>query len=119
MAHPPNKRPVVWIMNQSYQHDYSKAKKFGELREVTRGPVNIFNPEKIVPFLNGKLSKVKQEDYLLICGHTLLNFFAINEVLQRYNYAKLLVYGAKYKDYRVVKISREFLQENSHPTQDQ
>lgn len=104
------RRPRVWVINQSYQYDYSKAKEFGDLTTLTKGKVNIFSPENLVPLLRTRMKAMKNEDFLLVCGHSVLTFFVIHEALRKMEEVKLLVYGAKYQDYAVVPIRRDFFQ---------
>ena len=99
---------VVWVVNQSYRHDYSGAGKFGRMEELTHGTVDVFSGQALGRSLETKLSRVTEEDFLLICGHTILNIAIVLELFKRLKSVNLLVYGAKYKDYRVVKWTNPF-----------
>lgn len=58
---------TVWVINDS-GHDYSSASKYGHLRPLTKGPVNIFTTHDLLAELKTTLSESKPEDILMYSG---------------------------------------------------
>lgn len=64
--------PKVFIINDS-GHDYTEAKKFGELVFLTTGTVASYDANKNYRQIVDKLKQAKQEDFILITSLASLN----------------------------------------------
>ena len=65
--------PLVWIVNAA-GHDMADAGRFGELRNITEGRVNVLNTDRLAEELKEKLKGFDhRHDFLLLSGAILLN----------------------------------------------
>ena len=96
---------MVYVLNNKL-HDYSKAKRFGDLKIVTEDNVPLFRTDAVLDILKKRLESFTEEDYLLLSGPVLLNVFATNLLLGRMETLKLVVFDAKQQDYVIRHISR-------------
>lgn len=64
--------PKVFVINNS-GHDYSKAKRFGELVFLTEGKVDGYAINKNYRELADKLKDVREGDYILVTSLASLN----------------------------------------------
>lgn len=89
----------VYICNYA-GYDYAAARKYGKLKSVTKGTVNIFKINRLAFDVKQALDEFDpEEDYLLFGGNILINVIAVNEILSRSETVKCLIYGAKKQDY--------------------
>ena len=101
--------PKVYIVNDAYQHDYSKALRFGELISVTRGNVHVFKIPRLVWSIRDAMKDFTDLDYVLLSGSGILNFLVITEALSHCNSAvNILQFGAKTEDYVPGEIRKDF-----------
>ena len=100
---------TVYIVNYAGQFDFKPAQKFGKLKAITKGKVNIFDASRLAPDVCNELKDFNaKEDFLLFCGSTIINVIATIEVLKKSNYVKVLVYGTRDGDYVPVTINRDW-----------
>lgn len=93
----------VFILNQA-GHDYSGAKKWGELVPVVSGNMNVFRPDRSLFTITEKLSDFNPDtDFLLLSGNTFGNVLCALYVMHHLNgnmkRINLLVYDAKNIEY--------------------
>lgn len=87
--------PTVWIANRNPARDYSRAKEYGPLRELTVGSVNVFALERVLADLHAALGEARPDDYLLLSGTNVVNAFAVALWLRRFGRVRLLLYDYK------------------------
>jgi len=58
---------TVWVVNDS-GHDYSSGAKYGKLKPLTKGPVNIFTTHELLSELKNTLADSRAEDILMYSG---------------------------------------------------
>jgi hypothetical protein len=67
--------PTVYVVNKS-AHDFSAAEEFGQLKFLSSGSRDRYAVNSIHRDFYEILSKSKPEDYILICGLTVMNCIA-------------------------------------------
>lgn len=95
--------PSVWIVNKG-AHPYHHAEKFGTLRSLTEGKVNIFSIDNLKQEIIRKLEEggAKASDFLLLSGYNLPNMIAGHWFMQKFGKVKLLVWGANKQKYSLL-----------------
>jgi hypothetical protein len=100
---------TVYIVNYAGQFDFVPAKKFGKLKAITKGKVNIFDYARLAEDVKEKLKDFNHKtDFLLFCGSTIINVAAVLEVMKKSPYVKVLVYGTRDQNYAPVTINRDW-----------
>jgi hypothetical protein len=87
----------VYIANDPGTLDFSGAKQFGELVFITKGTVDIFNPDRLMRDIHIKLKDWDAEDYLLLSGSIVISFLTAL-MLQTKN-VRLLIFDSKSRKY--------------------
>lgn len=95
----------VYILNNTI-HDYSKAKRYGKLVDVTKGKVPIFKTSTVRATLEEGLADFTEDDYLLLAGPTILSVMASVILFNKFETVKFLVFDAKQQDYVVRHINK-------------
>ena len=95
--------PSVWIVNKG-SHPYDPAEKFGKLKTLTEGRVNIFALDNLTAEITSKLESegATANDLLLVSGYAILNLIAGHWFLKKFGRCKLLVWGANRQKYMVL-----------------
>jgi len=95
--------PSVWIVNKG-SHPYEPAEKFGTLKTLTEGRVNIFALDNLTNEIRTKLETegATANDLLLVSGYAILNLIAGHWFLKKFGRCKLLVWGANRQKYMVL-----------------
>ena len=88
----------VFVANFNNQ-DVSPAERFGQLVYLTEGSTNIFNTNKLVVEIKSKLEEIRDTDFLLVSGHSIVNIIASSIILFKYGILNVLIYDAKTQDY--------------------
>ena len=88
----------VFVANYNGQ-DMSPAERFGQLVYLTEGSTNIFNTNKLISEIKDKLDVVREDDFLLVSGHSIVNIIASSLILFQYGLVNVLIYDAKTQDY--------------------
>jgi hypothetical protein len=112
-----NNNPRVFVVNDAFKYNFDKAEKFGNIIPLTRGNLNVFNPDRLIWDFREKLTSFTKSDYILLSGHAIACMFAINEALRVVEEVEVLIYGAQRNDYQSVTLKRkywEFLQEGTN-----
>lgn len=95
----------VYVVNNT-NHDYSKAKQYGELVYITKGKLPIFKTNTVRAMLEKGLVKFTKDDYLLISGPAIVNVMAATILYNKLNSVKFLVFDAKQQDYVVRHLNK-------------
>lgn len=91
--------PTVWICNEA-GHDYSDAKRFGEIKPLTLGNVNPLQLDRLNWHIAHGIAKyANPDDYLLISGTPMVNASALLIWLTAFRSAKVLQWNAKRRKY--------------------
>ena len=88
---------TVWIVNNA-GHDFSLAKQYGELRDITRGNLDIFRPDRNLFNITETLLEFDSKvDYLLLSGNVLANMMVASVLflVHKVKSINLLIYDAK------------------------
>ena len=95
----------VYVVNNT-NHDYSKAKQYGELVYITKGKLPIFKTNTVRAMLEKGLVKFTKDDYLLISGPAIVNIMAATLLFNKFDTVKFLVFDAKQQDYVVRHLNK-------------
>lgn len=95
----------VYILNNTH-HDYSKAKRYGKLVDVTKGKVPIFKTSTVRAMLEEELADFTEDDYLLLAGPAILSVIASAILFNKFETVKFLVFDAKQQDYVVRHLNK-------------
>ena len=95
----------VYIVNNT-NHDYSKAKQYGEPVYITKGKLPIFKTNTVKAMLEKGLAKFTKDDYLLISGPAIVNVMAATILYNKFDTVKFLVFDAKQQDYVVRHLNK-------------
>ena len=91
--------PTVFVINDS-GHNFEDAKRFGPLVTLTEGQVNPFHTDRLLAFIEGRLSMSKPEDLLLLCGTPILNTIAAVVFHKKHGTLNVLIWDAKRREYK-------------------
>jgi hypothetical protein len=95
---------IVWVVNVG-GHAYDDAKRFGELKPVTQGRINVFSVDNLVSAVRTKLAgEATQEDYVLVSGYSTVNAIVIHFFLKKYKFCKLLIWDAREFKYKALTL---------------
>lgn len=97
----------VFIVNESYKHNYDNARAFGIPVRVTVGNVQVFDT-RVIWDIRTAMENFCPQDYILLSGHALLCFYVLAEAFRRASEIKILVWGAKTNNYEVLTLTRKF-----------
>ena len=95
----------VYVVNYT-NHDYSKAKQYGELVYITKGKLPIFKTNTVRAMLEKGLVKFTKDDYLLISGPAIVSVMAATILYNNFDTVKFLVFDAKQQDYVVRHLNK-------------
>ena len=90
----------VFITNMGY-HDFSKAKRFGDIVPCTKGDVDLLHTDRIEARIQTVLDDSEDTDYLLISGHQLLVALCIGYWFRLHRTVNILYWDALVGDYLV------------------
>ena len=95
----------VWVVHKGF-HDYTKAEKYGNLKYVTWGVINVFKMDRLIAQIKKQLDgKVQEGDYILISGYAVTNGLVMNYFLQRFpEKVKLLQWEGNRDRYKIITI---------------
>lgn len=84
--------PVVFVTNLG-AHDYEPAKKFGELRFLTKGKIKRYATSTIYrDFIDGMSDGIK-EDFLLVSSLSILNSIASAIIARKFGVVNFLLFS--------------------------
>ena len=90
----------VFITNLGY-HDFSPAKRFGDLVPCTKGNIDIKQTDRIEAQIQNTLDASEAEDFLLISGHPVVVCLATGYWFRLHRSVNLLYWDPLLQDYRV------------------
>lgn len=89
----------VWIVNKR-NHNYEHASKFGTLKALTVGKINIFKTQELANEIKNTLDAYATEnDYIVLAGYIVANIIAVHYFLIRFGKANLLIWDANQNRY--------------------
>ncbi len=84
-------KPKIYIVNKGC-HDFSAAEKFGTLITLTEGKYNLLAIGKMYRDMEDILSKSSHDDYIILCGPTVMNVIATSIFTKLHGKLNLLIY---------------------------
>lgn len=87
--------PNVYVINRS-SHDFSDAKRFGDLVFLSQGNINRFATNKIARFFAPMIDSSKPDDYILITGLTVMTCIATGMFAYKHGRLNLLIHRANH-----------------------
>lgn len=81
----------VYVVSGS-AHDFSSAKKYGELVFLSKGPINRYGVNNIHRQFESILKHSNPEDYILICGLSIMNAVASAIFARKHGRLNLLLF---------------------------
>jgi hypothetical protein len=97
-------RPTVWIVNKGNHPTFDTAEKFGDIKILTEGRVNIFSIDNLQQEIETKLEEggASSDDLVLVSGYNIPNMIAGNWFMERFGFCRLLVWGANRQKYMIL-----------------
>ena len=92
--------PTVWIVSDS-GHDYSTAKKFGEVSFLYNDKINVFASDKLVKELCAKLQNSNKNDCVLPSGNSLATCLTFSILMSKHSMVNMLIYSFRNQMYEV------------------
>lgn len=96
---------TVYIVSDS-GHDYSTAQKYGQLKFLYDGKINVFASDKLVKDLREQLCESSEGDYLLPSGNSLATCAAFSILLNMHGIVNILIYSFRNRVYEVRSVTR-------------
>lgn len=96
----------VFIANVS-GHDYTRAKRFGDLIGVTQRRVDITHTDRLELDVQSVLRNASDKDYLLVSGSPVVNALCIAYLLNKHGHVNMLFWDALERDYILRTINGE------------
>lgn len=93
----------VFVVNKS-SHDFSRAKRFGELIYCTEGRFNRFATNDMIRKFNEAMENSSKDDYILLCSLNVMNAIACAVFASKHGTLNLLLY----KDGRYIERNHLF-----------
>lgn len=90
----------VFIVND-HAHDFSPAKKYGELVAITEGRINPFNHHELFMEVAEKIKEADPDDFLLVCGNQALNIYCGFAWILQHKKIRLLIYDSLHNRYLI------------------
>lgn len=81
----------VYVTNRG-GHDYSAAKRYGELVYLTEGEIPRYNTSQMFRAIEGVLKDSEQDDYILLTSLTTLNTVACSYFAHKHGRLNLLLF---------------------------
>lgn len=83
--------PKIYVVNKGC-HDFSSASEIGTLIYLTEGKYNLLSIGAIYRQMQPILSSSDEEDYILVCGPTVMNIVATSLFISLHSRLNLLIY---------------------------
>ena len=84
-------KPKVYVVSGS-SHDFSQAKKFGELVFLSEGPMNRYAVNDMYRQFWARMEGSNEDDYLLVCGLAIMNAVAASILMSKHNKINYLLF---------------------------
>lgn len=89
---------TVYIPNRVF-HDYSDARRFGELVQLSQGSIDTMSLEDLESRFREKMKESMPHDWILLSGSPLLNVIAAHIQLEKHGAVKMLQWNAVMREY--------------------
>jgi len=94
--------PIVWIPNKA-GHNFSDAKRFGDIRFLSEGSVNQYSTNNIYRVFVEALSEAQEQDFLVVSSLSILNSIASSILAYRFGMVNYLLFkNGRYLERSVV-----------------
>jgi len=100
------REPIVWIPADS-GHDYSDARRYGNLRFLSEGPMNIFDVTHMHRLFEKRLEKSQRQDFLLNSGLSQMQQVAAGILINKHQRLNLLL--CKFVEGEPTYVSRQIV----------
>lgn len=105
--------PTVYIVSKS-AHDFSAAERFGDLVALSVGPMNRYNTNNIHRQFYDILQDSKPDDYVLICGLSIMSCIACSIMTHLHGRLNILIFkNGKYVERNMILDERRWEEEES------
>lgn len=94
----------VYIVNKG-NHVYDSAKSFGEIVFLTEGRQSVFSTDNLKEKISSGLDNITDKDYLLVSGHIIPNAIAINCIIKKLSFARILIWIGNKAEYHLVTLT--------------
>jgi hypothetical protein len=81
---------TVWIVQTDRRRDYSAAEEFGEVKEVFSSIGRNFSPQAAIEHARRVLSKMQDDDYILMAGDYALCAICVTVASERNDVCNVL-----------------------------
>jgi len=81
----------IYIPNQGC-HDFTDAEQYGTVIPMTSGHFSLLSTGKMYRIFDKHLSRSTSEDYILVCGPSVMNAIAAGIFATKHNCLNLLLY---------------------------
>lgn len=88
----------VFVVNLGY-HDFSPAKRFGDLVPCTKGNIDLRQTDRIEAQIQTVLNESDEDDYLLVSGSPILVALAVGYWFRLHRTCNLLFWDSMLGDY--------------------
>lgn len=91
----------VFIPNVTW-HNYTDAKRFGQLIQLTKGPIDQIDLDDIQDKITSKMVDfgLNAHDWILVSGAPILNIIAVTVMLERFDVVNLLQWNGILNTYQ-------------------
>lgn len=83
--------PKVYVVSKS-AHDFSDAERYGTLIPLSSGPMNRYNVNNIHRQFADIMSESTDEDYILICGLSIMSSVACGIMAAKHGRLNMLLF---------------------------
>ena len=83
--------PNVYVVNKS-NHDFSEAKKVGQLIFLSEGRMSRYAPNSMVREFEEKMKGSTKEDFILLSGLSMMNSIACSLFVHKHRCLNLLLF---------------------------
>jgi hypothetical protein len=83
--------PKVYIVNKS-NHDFSAAKKYGDLVFLSEGPMNRYSTNNMMRVFTERMKNSKPSDHIVPCSLNVMNSIACAIFARRHGTLNLLLF---------------------------
>jgi hypothetical protein len=102
--------PKVIIVHPNRNHNYDGVKEFGDACFVFEGRVNVFHMNEMIDHIKSAIKFAEEDDYILLAGNIVANSFFMSIWMRKFNYCRLLVFGAREGNYVEMEVSGDSLE---------
>ena len=86
----------VYIPNNK-NYDLQDAHRFGEVKVISEGLINVFDIEEMNRLIKGALVDASQDDYVAMVGYPIINVLAALTMMSKFGHVNFLIFDIKEK----------------------